>query len=141
MQCTAWGRWTRRESTHGTSFCTSVQLMVQCSSVVFKQTVKECHACAERMFLTIFRTLQITPFNINHLPTHTLDKNLPLIYDKPNSAQLKFLLSALCKATIAFNPFLLYPLSSKQLTQQYKILNKPTICLPDIFTYYHCSNK
>jgi len=64
--------------------------MVQCSLVAVKEIVKECHACAEPMFLTMFRTLQIPLFNIIHLPTHTLDKNLPLTSDKPNSTQLTF---------------------------------------------------
>jgi len=65
------------------------------------------------MFLTMFRTLQIPPFNITHLPTQTLDTDLAFTSYKPSSTQLTFLLSALCEATIiTFNPYLLYPRSS-----------------------------
>ena len=115
--------------------------MAQCSLVAVKQIVKKCHAHAEPMFFTMFRTLQIPLFNIIHIPTHTLHKNLPLTSYKPNSTQLTFLPSALYEATIAFYPFFLYPLSSRQLIQQYKILNKPTICLPDTVAYYQCVNS
>ena len=64
--------------------------MVQCLLVVVKQFVKQCHTRAEPVFFTMFRNLQIPLFNIIHLPTHTLDKNLPLTSDKQNSTQFIF---------------------------------------------------
>jgi hypothetical protein len=59
--------------------------IAQCSLVVVNQIVKECHAHAEPMFLTMFRTLQIPLFNIIHLKIHTLLKNLPFTSYKSNS--------------------------------------------------------